>query len=398
MLLNGASTSMMLADLGADVIKVESPSLGDYIRAPDTAHLHRQANRAKRSITVDLRAPEGHEILVRLVRRTDVFVTNALESRSARLGLDYPRLREIKADLIYCRNTGYGATGPYSDIPTHGQMMDALAGALPVERGPEGLVEPSSRYVRRTGSLASAGEGTSAGAIYAAFHIAAALAKRNNDGTGCYIDVSSAAAVLCSAWVAASALMNVPERRDWWQSDRNTRPIARYQSYETADGLFVLFCPEERKFWHLFCDLVHRPDLKSRERGLDLRQEIQGIIGTRPREQWLALAIAHNLPIGPINNSMADVQDDPQMQARQIFVADGAGATSFVHVGQPAWVDGEPASIRTDAPQLGEDTQEILTELGYSPLEIDGLRERNITSAARSSTDHISRALFGGNS
>src|ERR1700761_8055319 len=106
--------------------------------------------------------------------------------------------------------------------------------------------------------------------------------------------------VLCSAWVAASALMNVPERRDWWQSEQNTRPIARYQAYETADGLFVLFCPEERKFWHQFCDLVQRPDLKSRERGLDLRQEIQGIIGTRPREQWLAVGIAHNLPIGPI--------------------------------------------------------------------------------------------------
>src|SRR5215472_622922 len=128
MLLNGASTSMMLADLGAEVIKVESPRLGDYLRIDETRYLHQQANRSKRSICLDLATSGGREVLGRLIATADVFVTNATGHRTAKLGLSYPQLKVIREDIIYCQNTGFGATGPYADLPVHGQMMDALAG------------------------------------------------------------------------------------------------------------------------------------------------------------------------------------------------------------------------------------------------------------------------------
>ena len=178
MLLNGATTSMMLVDLGAELIKVESPFLGDYIRA-QPAHpinMHLQVNKGKRSIALDLRKPQGREVMYRLVETADVFVTNAVGSRNEKLGIGYHQLKALKNDIIYCQNTGYGAEGAYSQMPTHGQMMDSMAGAFPMEMGEDGLTRLRQSELRAPFSLTNAGSGTATGAIYAAFHIAAALA------------------------------------------------------------------------------------------------------------------------------------------------------------------------------------------------------------------------------
>jgi formyl-CoA transferase len=392
MLLNGASTTMMLADLGAEVIKVESPFLGDYIRAPDTAHMHRQVNRAKRSIALDLRRSEGQVILARLIATADIFVTNAVGARNGKLGLDYESLRAIKPDIIYCQNTGFGATGPWSEVPTHGQMMDAIAGAMPVDMDEDGLTIASPRYARRTGSLVSAGEGTAAGAIYSAFHIAAALAYRDRTGDGCYLDTSSAAAVIASGWTAAAAMLNVPGRTGWWQDEANTRPIARYQSYRTADGRFILLCPEERKFWQGFCEAVDRPDLIERERGIALRHELQAIVGAHDLAYWMDMAVTHRLPIGPVHDGVEAVRSDPQMTAREIFGTDEEG---HVIVRQPVLVDGAASPLGTPAPDLGQDTDVLLAELGYDGAEICALREKGVTHASARDEGHISRAIFG---
>jgi formyl-CoA transferase len=213
MLLNGAATGMMLVDLGAEVIKVESPAMGDYLRLPETRHLHLQASKGKRSIALDLKQQGGREVFGRLLQTADVFLTNAVADRNDRLGIGYDQLKALKPDIVYCQNTGFGATGPFREVPAHGQMMDAMAGALPMKMGDDGLVVPSDRYARRTGSLVSGGEGTAMGAIYAAFHIAAGLAHREKTGEGCFIDVSSAHAVVASAWTSVSALLNRPSRR-----------------------------------------------------------------------------------------------------------------------------------------------------------------------------------------
>jgi crotonobetainyl-CoA:carnitine CoA-transferase CaiB-like acyl-CoA transferase len=387
MLLNGAATTMMLVDLGAEVIKVESPFLGDYLRIEDTWHLHAQANKGKRSIALDLRKPAAREVFDRLLARADVFVSNAIANRNDKLGLGYAQLRAKKPDLIYCQNTGFGATGPYAELPTHGQMMDALAGALPAEMGEDGLTH-QRRQRPRSLTLESGGEATAAGAIYAAFHIAAALAHRERTREGCYIDIAAASAVLASGWAVASKLANRPDRRA--PSDADLRGIARYQWYRTRDRKFVLFCPEEKKFWEKFCDLVARPELKAQVHGIALRRELQAIFDTRDRADWLKLAIDNALPLGPAHDGIDEVRADPQIQARGILYEEGVpGRGRVLLVGQPALVDGRAAREARPAPALGEHTAEILAELGYSKPEIERLAAGQVTTGAAPAADYI---------
>jgi formyl-CoA transferase len=394
MLLNGAATGMMLVDLGAEVIKVESPAMGDYLRLPETRHLHLQASKGKRSIALDLKQQGGREVFGRLLQTADVFLTNAVADRNDRLGIGYDQLKALKPDIVYCQNTGFGATGPFREVPAHGQMMDAMAGALPMKMGDDGLVVPSDRYARRTGSLVSGGEGTAMGAIYAAFHIAAGLAHREKTGEGCFIDVSSAHAVVASAWTSVSALLNRPSRRGWWQDEANTLPVARYQAYQTSDGKFVLFCPEEDKFWHAFCDLVGRPDLKPGQRGVELRREIQGVIATRTRDEWLDLAIAHRLPIGPANDGIDEVRADRQLSSRPLFMEGEGDGAPFTYIAQPAVVNRAAAEIPGHAPELGEHGEAILGELGYEAEEIAALREANVIAAPQAGR-HIISSIYG---
>jgi formyl-CoA transferase len=369
MLLNGAATGMMLVDLGAEVIKVESPAIGDYLRLPETRHLHLQASKGKRSIALDLKQQAGREVFGRLLQTADVFLTNAVADRNDRLGIGYDQLNALKPDIVYCQNTGFGATGPFREVPAHGQMMDAMAGALPMKMGDDGLVVPSDRYARRTGSLVSGGE-------------------------GCFIDVSSAHAVVASAWTSVSALLNRPSRRGWWQDEANTLPVARYQAYQTSDGKFVLFCPEEDKFWHAFCDLVGRPDLKPGQRGVELRREIQGVIATRTRDEWLDLAIAHRLPIGPANDGIDEVRADRQLSSRPLFIEGEGDGAPFTYIAQPAVVNRVAAEFPGHAPELGEHGEAILRELGYEAEEIAALREANVIAAPQAGR-HIISSIYG---
>jgi crotonobetainyl-CoA:carnitine CoA-transferase CaiB-like acyl-CoA transferase len=389
-LLNGASTGMLLADLGADVIKIESPFLGDYLRIRETFQMHMQANKNKRSLALDLRKDAGREVLARLISGADVFVTNAPGRRNDKLGLGYEQLTEIKPDLVYCQNTGFGASGPYGSLPTHGQMMDALAGALPVEMGEDGLTRPSTKRAARTGSMQSAGEGTSCGAVYAALHVAAALVQRDRTGQGSYIDISSAEAVVANAWVAVAATLNsfedVVERR---RTTDRTR-VARYQWYETKDRRFVLFCPEEHHFWSRFCDLVDRPDLVERIAGVDLRREVQEIFHTRTQREWMDVAVELGIPIGPVYEEVDELLADPQLRSREIFLeARHPDAGAVTYVGLPAVVPDQPFEVVRPAPSLGQDTAEVLAELGYSHEEIDRLAADEVTTSREFRNDHI---------
>jgi len=389
MLLNGATTSMMLADLGANVIKIESPRLGDYLRIDETRYLHQQANRNKRSVALDLATAGGQAVLARLIATADVFVTNSTGDRAGKLGLSYEQLRVHRPDLVYCQNTGFGTTGPYGDLPVHGQMMDSLAGARPVVMDADGLTRPAADSVSWP-SLSIGGEGTATGAIYAAFHIAAALARRERTGLGCYLDVASATAVTANAWTAVAALLNQPEAAAAIADPAQRRGVARYQWYETAEGRFVLFCPEERKFWQAFCELVERPDLVDRVHGEDLRRDIQAIMHTRTLADWMQVAIDHRLPIGPAYDSISDVVADPQVAARGIFVrGHDAGGQPVTYIGQPVLVDGAATPEPSPAPGHGADTEAVLRELGYNADEIALFASDRVTTADEVDDDYI---------
>jgi len=273
-------------------------------------------------------------------------------------------------------------------------MMNAAAGATPVEVDENGLVRPY-RGPQNSNGIASGGEGTAAGAAYAAMHVAAALVQQQRTGEGCYIDVSASEAVVSSAWIAATYILN-----DTRITDRHSLPApiapdgttsAKYQFYRTADDKFVLFCCIEPAFWKNFCTLAGREDLigDSSPGPVDfavtddpeqtLRREIQSIIETRTQAEWTRLAAEHDLAIGPAVQQ-DELRTDPKLAARGAFVdAVHPVAGPFTRVTLPALVDGRRSTeIRHHAPALGEQTLDILAELWLSPDEVASLRQSGV--------------------
>jgi crotonobetainyl-CoA:carnitine CoA-transferase CaiB-like acyl-CoA transferase len=382
-LFNGDSLGMLLADLGADVIKVEAPGRGDYLRdflgqmAPHHSPAHLQVNKNKRSVVLDLRDDADREIFFELLSTADVFVDGFAGDACEKLGIGYAAQQQVKPDIVYCQYSGFGSTGPYATIPTHGRMMNALAGGTPQQVGHEGFAEPDGSP-RLMGGIESGGEGTAAGAVHAALHVAAALFARERAGRGCFLDASAADAVLSSAWIAATYALNehrITDRRSLPSAESGERTSAKYQFYRTADDKFVLFCCIEPKFWRGFCRVAGRDDLidAGGEQGGpvdfatdqdELRGEVRDIIATKTQAEWVRLAAAEDLPIGPAHQA-ADLLSDPHLASRQILVpGHHPVAGDFTYIGEPVIVSGQPYEPPRGAPLLGEHTEEILKELG----------------------------------
>jgi crotonobetainyl-CoA:carnitine CoA-transferase CaiB-like acyl-CoA transferase len=407
-LFNGDTVGAHLGDLGADVIKVEGPPVGDYLRhflgqiEPGNSPAHVQINRNKRSVAIDLRTDAGREVFWRLLDTADVFVDGNISDACDKLGIGYDAQRARKSDIVYCQYTGYGAAGPYATIPTHGQMMDAFAGAHPMTMGEDGVLHPAPPPNAPMRGTVTGGEGTAAGAIHAAFHVAAALVQRARTGEGAFIDVSGFEGVISQAWISATYALN--EHRI---TDRSTLPPssgselagALYQFYGCADGRNLLFCCIEPKFWKNFCTAVDRPDLLSANRASggapvdfgggqdELRRELQSIFSTRPLTDWVKLAATHDIAMGPAYRSIVEAADDPHYATRQSLYSDVhplAGEYTFVK--EAGIVAGQPYRIRHHAPAFGEHTVEILEELGYAKRGIEQLVAVGAVTAATDET------------
>jgi crotonobetainyl-CoA:carnitine CoA-transferase CaiB-like acyl-CoA transferase len=394
-LFNGDSLGMFLGDLGADVIKVESPFLGDYLRdflgqiTPHHSPAHMQVNKNKRSVTLDLRQDAGRDVFWRLLDTADVFIDGNASDAADKLGIGYEAQRRRKADIVYCQYTGYGSNGPYARIPTHGQMMNALAAATPVRMGADGLMHPIHPAPGRMGSMLMGGDGTAAGAAHAAMHVAAALVQRYRTGEGCFIDVAGHDGVIAQAWIAATYALNIDRL-----TDRSTLPAeqdeggstsAKYQWYETRDGKVVLFCCIEPKFWGNFCRAIGRDDLLgSHDAGkpvdfgggeVALRRELQRIFHLRDQAEWVALAAEHDIAMGPAPVTLVEAKDDPHLRTRNIIVeGEHPHAGPYTYIGEAGIVSGQPYEVRHPAPLLGEHTRAVLGgELGLTDDELDRL-------------------------
>jgi crotonobetainyl-CoA:carnitine CoA-transferase CaiB-like acyl-CoA transferase len=389
-----------LADEGADVIKFESPERGDYLRdflgqvKPHTkghSPAYLSINKNKRSIAANLKTVEGRQIFDALLATTDVFFDGNAAGAVEKLGLDYESLRAIRPDLIYARLSGFGATGPYAPVPTHGMSMAAVSGNVAWHRTDDGYFDHGPTGARAGESGGGGGFGTFPGVIETAFAIAAALFRRATTGKGAYIDVGVADAGVNPALVP-------PDRIGADASGFAGAAVGganpKYNLYETKDGKPLLVALIEHHFYEAFCRGVGREDLlaeevgfKSRKIGIDwgpesLRDELRDVFLTRTREEWMRFAAEHDVVLAPINGA-ADLQSDPHLVARDAIIThEHPTAGPLTYRANPIKVAGEQFEVFHHAPALGEDTDDILRELGFGANQIETWRSAGVVAGA----------------
>jgi alpha-methylacyl-CoA racemase len=375
-LLPGGFCSLLLADFGADVLKVEDTGMGDYIRwsppyyegthESTRSALFLSLNRNKRSIRLDLKSEGGREVLLRLVREYDVVLESFRPGVLDRLGVGYERMREENPGIVYCAISGYGQDGPKRDASGHDMNYLGLIGLL-------GLTgELGGEPVQAAGQIADLG----GGALMAAFGILAALRERDGSGEGQMVDVSMADGAL--SWLAMVAGAHFA---DGSVPRRGELPLAGslicYRPYECADG-WVSLGALEPKFWQAWCRGVGREELiavQFERPGSAAHAQVQEIFRGRTREQWEAFASEHDCCLEPVLE-LDEALDSELVRAREMVVEiDQPGAEKPVRqLGIPVKLTRTPGEhARLPGPALGEHTEEVLQAAGYSQEEISEL-------------------------
>jgi crotonobetainyl-CoA:carnitine CoA-transferase CaiB-like acyl-CoA transferase len=376
-LLPGGFCSLLLADFGAEVLKVEDTGMGDYIRwsppyyegVEDSAKgaLFLALNRGKRSIRLNLKHERGREVLLRLVREYDVVLESFRPGVLDRLGVGYERMREENPGIVYCAISGYGQDGPLRDRSGHDMNYLGLVGLLGLTGSAEGPP------VQAAGQIADLG----GGALMAAFGIMAALRERDASGLGQFVDVSMADGAL--SWLAMVAGQYLA---DGVVPRRGGLPLAGslicYRPYACADG-YVTLGALEPKFWQAWCRGVGREDLIEKQflgPGSDEHAEVERIFLERTREEWRAFAAEHDCCLEPVLE-LDEALDSELVRAREMVVElDQPGAAEPVRqLGVPVKLSRTPGGVQGPAPGLGENTREVLEALGYSGADVHALAE-----------------------
>jgi alpha-methylacyl-CoA racemase len=359
-LLPGPFASMLLADLGARVDKVEDLDAGDYMRSMppsvDGANACFWAlNRGKRSLALDLKKPEGRDAFLDLVGRYDVLIESYRPGVMARLGLDYETLRARHPGLVYCAITGYGQDGPLKGRAGHDLNYLARAGVLAMSGPPGGPPQPPGVQMADVG-----------GALHAVIGIAAALCARASTGRGRMVDVS-----MCEGAMTFGifGLMNAFAGLSLSHgTDALMGGIAPYNTYATKDGKGVSLAALEPKFWMTFCAQTGiEPSLEALMPGphqADWKSKVAAVIAAKTREEWSAFAEKHDCCLEPILEP-SEVLDDPQHLARGAFLR--AGALPMPRIGP------DPAPI-APPPERGAESVEILRDGGLDEARIAALK------------------------
>lgn len=390
--LAGPWAGQNLADLGAEVIKVERPKVGDDSRAfgppwvkdkegkptRDSAYFT-SANRGKKSITVNVAKPEGQALIRELAGKCDVLIENYKHGDLARYGLGYGDLKAVNPRLIYCSVTGFGQTGPYRERPGYDFMIQGMGGMMSVTGEPDGA--PGGGPQRAGVPIADIITG-----MYASIAICAALANRAETGQGQHLDLA-----LLDSQIALLAYQNTNYFSTGKPPGRigNLHPnIVPYQPFKTSDGEVIVACGNDNLF-KKFCDAAGCPELvkdprfatngKRVENRVEITRLIQEIFGKRTTAEWLALLEGAGVPNGPIND-IAQVFEEPQVRARGVKIElEHATAGKLPLVASPMRFSGTPLEYRLAPPVLGQHTDRVLRGLlGKSDAEVAQLRAEGV--------------------
>ncbi|HTK07716.1 MAG TPA: CaiB/BaiF CoA-transferase family protein [Ktedonobacteraceae bacterium] len=369
-LLPGAYASQMLADFGADVIKIEEPRQGDYSRgmppysSGGMGLYYLAVNRNKRSLTLNLKSERGRALFLELLEHADVLLESFRPGVLARLGLGYEQLKTRYPRLIYCAISGYGQDGPYSQRAGHDLNYAGYAGLLHYNRDEQGEpVLPATQL----GDLVGGG-------LLAVIGILTALFGRSQSGQGCLVDAAMTEGILSLLPVISSIYLSTGKAPSPGYSLLDGA-LPCYNIYETKDGRYVTLAALEQKFWHAFCTHVGHLELLPFHSpvGPDERNEamqlLRGIFKTKTRDEWVAELAEIDACVGPVY-SLEEALQDPHMQARDVVQANDEfrGLRSFPRL---STVDPE---LRYVPPHHGEQTEAILQELGYRENEIAQMR------------------------
>ncbi len=388
-MLGPAAITTALADLGADVVKVEPPQ-GDYVRrmtwpiVEGVSLMHLHVNRGKRSITIDLRTEEGVALFLDLIREADVVIEAMRPGGLARRGLTFERMTEINPRLVQCTISGYGMTGPYETLASHGIAYDAWAGIFEPEIDENGFPSIPNHV-----SI-----GINAAPLFGGIAILAAVIRARETGTGTMMEMAQSDAAAAFDWYRSETFRAYerPETEVTGNASDNyerrapaiagMRGGVRYQVYASADG-FVLFMASEQHFWKKFCEALDRSEMFDKWPGSEygdhargnneMRAELTAIFAGRTTAEWVDFGVEVDVPLAPVNTPKT-LPQDPQFRSRIEWIpSDQLGAEQLPF---PVFISGDDHRPITKAPEVGEHSDEVLRDvLGLDAAAIAQMRE-----------------------
>ena len=378
-LLPGPYGTMLLGDLGAEVIKIEEPERGDYARwnppqINGVGSRHLLLNRNKKSLTLNLKAPEGKAVLRRMVEQgADVLIEQFRPGVMDRLGVGYRDLEKVTPRIIYCSLTGYGQDGPYRDLAGHDLNYIGIAGVLGLtgQKGGSPVI-PGIQIADLVG-----------GGLYAVIGILSALMARQKTGRGQYVDISMLDGVV--SLLPDSAALYFAEGKAPRAGERRLGGgLPQYQVYQTQDEKYLAVGALEEKFWANLCRLIGKLEWgekiprEGEPRCEEIQRELARIFRTKTQKEWLGLLMDEDTCVTAVQ-SLDEVFSDPHVRSRQMLVETTHPKAGRVRqIGVPIKFSETPGEIRRPAPEIGEHTEEILGELGYAQEEIDRLRKMGV--------------------
>lgn len=373
-LLPGPFGTMILADLGAEVLRIESPTRPDMVRilppmVDGVSAAHAYLNRSKRSLAVDLKKPEGVELVKKLVAQYDIVVEQFRPGVMDKLGLSYEALKEVNPQLIYCSITGYGQTGPYRDRAGHDMNYLGIAGVLGYNGRRASGPAPISVQVADVAG----------GSHHAVMGILAAVIHRSNSGEGQRLDISMTDAAFSMHALTAPGALQGAEQPEMERTQLNGGSF--YDCYETADGRYLSVGGLEPQFGMAFCQAIGRPQLAARllitepQQLAEVKAEIGEAIKGRTLAEWQQLFANIDACVEPVL-SFAEACEHPQMKAREMLVeVSSEGGNSHQQLASPFKFSVTQPSYRHAGVSLGRHTSEVLKELGLDEAAITALRD-----------------------